>query len=342
MKSRTIITRCSRIILLVIVGLLLIATPVFAITAPDSLSFVRYGVFCNVMEAGDMFFTAEARCIYAAEPTDYTASEAFLFELVDTDGSTTLSSVPITDYGDRPIGIYLTAAQVTALGLVVGNGYYLRVTGNPLITFTPATVTPAMTVLVATDYDDVELGVGDELPTDNPLRNLLIAMGTAMEDYDTPTLPYIIVVDGYKYLTPTGAALFTVAFPGLNYACPILFQTSIEPMSGDLPESTGAYADSLTIFNKWGSSTQNGVSALADFLGVGVPLAGSLIMSVLGMALAIYIYQRTESGIVVLLAVVALPFIGAFMGLVNLALAFVIAIAITALLGYYFLSRGAL
>lgn len=323
-------------------AVLVIATPAFAITAPDSLTFVRYGVFYNVMETGDMFFTAEARVIYAVEPTDYTASEAFLFELVDTDGSTTLSSVPITDYGDRPIGIYLTAAQVTALGLVVGDGYYLRVTGNPLITFAPATVTPALTVLVNTDYEDVELSVGDELPTDNPLRNLLIAMATAMEDYDAPALPYIVVVDGYKYITPTGAALFTVAFPGLNYACPVLFQTSIEPMSGDAPESTGAYAESLTIFNKWGSSVHNGVTSLADFLGVGVPLTGSLIMSVLGMALAIYIYQKTESGVVVLLAVVALPFIGAFMGLVNLALAFVIAIIISALLGYYFLSRGAL
>ncbi|MFA5152916.1 MAG: hypothetical protein WC554_10175 [Clostridia bacterium] len=325
-----------------VVAVLVIATPAFAITAPDSLTFVRYGVFYNVMETGDMFFTAEARVIYAVEPTDYTASEAFLFELVDTDGSTTLSSVPITDYGDRPIGIYLTAAQVTALGLVVGDGYYLRVTGNPLITFAPATVTPALTVLVNTDYEDVELSVGDELPTDNPLRNLLIAMATAMEDYDAPALPYIVVVDGYKYITPTGAALFTVAFPGLNYACPVLFQTSIEPMSGDAPESTGAYAESLTIFNKWGSSVHNGVTSLADFLGVGVPLTGSLIMSVLGMALAIYIYQKTESGVVVLLAVVALPFIGAFMGLVNLALAFVIAIIISALLGYYFLSRGAL
>jgi hypothetical protein len=294
------------------------------------------------METGDMFFTAQARVIYAAEPTDYTAGEAFLFELVDTDGSTTLSSVPITDYGDRPIGIYLTAAQVTALAISVGDGLYLRVTGNPLITFAPTAVTPALTVLTATDYEDQDLGVDGGIPTDNPLRNLLIAMATSMENYDSPAIPYIIVVDGYKYLTPTGAALFTVAFPGLNYACPILFQTSIEAMSGDIPESTGAYSESLTIYNKWGNTVQNGFTALSDYLGVSVPLVGSMVLCVLGMALAIYIYQKTESGIVVLLAIAALPLVGAYMGLVNLAIAFVLVIVIAILLGYYFLSRGAL
>ncbi len=70
---------------LAIMALFLVAMPALAISNPDSISFgagtsPTYNVFENVHEIGDMLFVAEGYVHYVTEPTDYTASHAFLTE----------------------------------------------------------------------------------------------------------------------------------------------------------------------------------------------------------------------------------------------------------------------
>jgi len=308
----------------------------------------------NDMQIGVNLLTSniasQARCseVYAVVNytminPEYTASQAFLFELLDVAGTTTLASTPLKSYGDRPIGIYLTATQVSTLGLTTGTAYKVRITGNPAIFGALAGNTVTVTFGVD-DYVDQLLGVDDGIPTNNPLRNGMMKVANNMENHDAP-LPadsYIATVQGYEYLSSDGGDLFITGISGLSSMCPILFQTGVNPVEGDEPENTGAYALTLTPAQKWGNTVANGLTTLGSYLGINQALAGSVMLFFLVIAFAVFVYQRTESGVTVLLMVSATPFLGAYLGLMPMALAFIFVIIIITLLGYFFFSRGAL
>lgn len=335
-------------LLVAILVILLMTSPVMAIANPNAIDFGTgtiplYKVFENVLETGDMLFVAEQYVHYVAEPSDYTASEAFLFEVLDVAGVVTLLSTPLNEYENKPISIYQTASEVVDLGLVSGTAYVLRITGNPIIFGAPAgnTVTAA---LAASDYVDQLLGVDGGDATANPLRNFLILMAENIEANDSPAAgyEYIEPIQGIRYLTIIGGDIFIQGIPALGTMCPILFQTSLTVMTSDAPESTGTYALTLTPLQKWGATTANGLTQLGNYLGISQALAGSVVLFAIVIAFAVYIYMKTQSGIAALLLVAACPFFGAFMGLMPIALAFIFTIVIIVLMGYFFFSRGAL
>lgn len=357
-EMKTFIRNTTRIIVVVLISmanLLLLATPAFAINNPNNIDFGTgiakyYKVFYNVLETGDWLVAAEGYVNYAVEPTDYDPEEAFLFELVDTDAVTTLASKPLQAWGDRPIGIYLTATQVTTLGLTTGAAYVVRITPNPAlfdgVNFGGGGAVEGTNQVSATlgaqDYSDQDLGDDGGVPTSNNLRNGMITVAENMEANDTPADSYLATVQGYQYLSLDGGDLFIEGIPGLQSMCPILFQSGIEPMNSDAPESTGAYALTLTPAQKWGNTVANGLTTLGVFLGINQALAGSVMLFVLVIAFAVFIYQQTESGVTVLLMVATTPFLGAYLGLMPIALAFIFVIIVITLLGYFFFSRGAL
>lgn len=337
--------RLLRLTALAIIGLLLITSVAFAIVNPDSMAWgtgttATYNIFENVLETGDWLIVAEADVAYAVTPTDYTAEEAFLFELVDTDG-TTLVSTTLNDYDNRPISIYLSAARVTALALVSGTAYDIRVTGNPLV-FPSQTGNTIEATLAVTDYIDQNLGASSDPPTDNVLRNFCILMMQHIEAHDAPVDDYLVYVQGYQYLTIEGADIMIEAILGLTTMCPILFQAGVEVMTSDAPETTGTYAVTLTPAQKWGQTAANGLTMLGSFLGINQALAGSVVLFTLAIMFAVFAYKEMESGLVVILLMAAVPFLGAWLGLMPLALAFIFVIIIITLLGFFFFSRGAL
>lgn len=343
------LSRLLRCLSVGLIMLLLAVSPILAISNPTSITFYCtgttpvYKVFYNVMENADMLFVAEQHVHYAVLPTDYTASEAFLFEVLNTSGNETIASVPLKQYDAKPISIYMSATQVASAGLTVGTGYIPRMMGNPLIFASPSGNSVNAT-LAAGDYVDQELGNDGGVATSNNLRNFLIGMANDIETHDAPPVgsEYITNVSGTQYLTTIGGSIFLEGIPGLDAMCPILFQYSIEPMPGDTPESTGAYTSTLSPLAKWGQTTANGLTNLGVYLGISQQHAGSLMLFVMVIALSVYAYSRTQSGMAVLLLVGAIPFIGAWLGLMPLALAFVFTIAIVVLLGFFFFSRGAL
>jgi len=333
--------RSWRIILVVCLALIVFATPVYAINNPDSLTIPYYQVFYNVLETGDMLITAESKLIYAVEPTDYTANQAFEFDLLNVSGTDLLASVALAAYGDRPIGIYLSATRVTTLALTVGTAYQLRIMGNPLIFPTQAGNT-AFVTLDASDYTDQLLGVDGGVPSSNNLRNGMITIANSMETYDTPVDSYLVNVQGYTYLTSAGGDLFMAGIPALSTMCPILFATGVNAMDSQAPETTGTYASVVTPAQQWGSTVANGLTNLGIYLGISQALAGSVILLILAIMLGVYVYSKTESGITLILLIAVVPFVGAYLGLMPMALAFIFAIIIVVLVGYFFYARGAL
>jgi len=306
----------------------------------------------NDMQIGISMLTSnalgQARCsaVYAVvnyimiDP-GYDASEAFTFELLNEGGNTTLAQVPLQSYGDRPIGIYLSANQTATLGLTTGTSYGIRIIGNPLIFASPVG-NNVTAFLSAGDYTNQLLGDDDGVPTNNNLRNFCLGIADNMEMIDNVSGSYIITVQGCRYLTNAGGNLFIQGIPNLNQMCPILFQSSVSAMQGDEPSSNGTYASMLNPLSQWGATTSNGLTMLGSYLGINQALAGSLLLFILASLLAFWFYQKTQSGVAVLLLVGATPFVGAWMGLMPLALAFIFTIIIVVLMAYFFFSRGAL
>ena len=169
----------------------ILALPVLAISNPDTVSFSCtdsnpvYKVFYNVLEADDMMFVAEQFIDYSTTPNE-TASDAFLFEVLNTAGNVTIASTGINQYGAKPVSIYLTATQVTAAGISVNDTLILRLTGNPLLFASPTNNTVTAT-LGSGDYVDQELGDDDGVATDNNLRNFLIGVVEDLEVADNTT-----------------------------------------------------------------------------------------------------------------------------------------------------------
>lgn len=330
------------------------STTCFAIANPDDIDFgtgsVRlYNIYENVLETGDMLIVVEGYVHYAVTPTDYTAGEAFLFELINPTGTTTIVSTPLNDYEDRPISIYLSATQVTTLGLVSGTDYGIRITPNPLLLATEfggggviEGTNQVTAYLTPANYVDQKLGADSDPPRDNTLRNGMMAMAVNIEASDAPADPYIIYIQGYRYLTSDGGDIFIEGIPSLTTMCSILFQSGLERMSSDPPESTGTYALTLTPGQKWGSTVADGLTNLGLYLGINQALAGSVVLFAIAIALAVFLYSRTQSGIAVLLIVSTVPFLGAYLGLMPLALAFIFVIIVITLGVYFFFARGAL
>jgi hypothetical protein len=334
-------------ILISVVLLLVIVSPVLAITNPDTISFGTSStpsckVFYNVFETDDWYIIAEGNVYYAVEPTDYSASSAYVLELLDSTGTTVLLATPLQEYGDRPIGMYVSATQVATLGLTVGSLYQLRISGNPLIF--PSMVGNSVTVVLSpTDYIDQELGADGGVPTENAMRNFCIGVAENIQKNDAPPAgyEYIIAVGQYRYLTANGSAVFTMGLPSIIDACPILFQSSISQMQDDEPTSTnGTYASMISASEQWGETTANGLRMLGIWVGLSESVAGMVVLSILSLLLAFYVYKRTNNGVITLLVIVFCPFVGAFLGLMNLALAFIIAMVIVILFGFYFFGKG--
>ena len=121
----------------------ILSVPVFAIIDPTTITFGSgtdanmYQVFQNVAEDGDMLFVVESDIHYADTPTDYTAEQSFMFELLKTDGTTVIQSTPILEFENYVESIYFTDAQVTSFDLTWQDTYSVRLTGNPAIFGTP-------------------------------------------------------------------------------------------------------------------------------------------------------------------------------------------------------------
>lgn len=275
---------------------------------------------------------------YEAVNPGYDAEDAFTFDLLNTAGNVTLETTPLKAYGDRPISIYLSSARVSALGLTTGTGYGLRIMGNPMI-FASGVGNNVTVFLNSADYIDQSLST-DSL---NPLRNVMIQIAQNMENYDSPSSDYIITIQGTRYLTQVGGGLFLEGIPNLDTMCPILFQNALEVLSGNAPTAgVGTYSSNQSIANNWSGTISSGLTNLGVFMGLNQQLAGAGVLFVIGIALAIYAFARTGSGVVTTLLVVAMPIVGAYVGLMPMALAFALAIILMMLLGYFFFSRGAL
>ena len=337
--------RLIHIILILVMLILPVSGVAHAIVNPDSVAFgsaatQEYGVFNNILQAGDWLITAEGFVNYTVPPTDYTAREAFVFELLNTTGTSVLAGTTISAYGDRPIGFYLTKAQADNLTLVAGTAYMLRIRGNPAI-FPSLTGNSANVTLTPADYVDMT-GASSTMPIANELRNFMIQIAQNMQAHDGVTT-YLTTVAGFYYLTTIGGNLFLAGIPGLDTLCPILFQSSSSTLISGTPTTsvnTGNYSRSLTIENNWGTTTANGLTALGTWLGFSQKTAGAMVYFILVVMFALFfLMPRLQSPIATMFILAVSPFVGTYLGFIAMPIVFDFVIFIVVIAGFIFFSR---
>jgi hypothetical protein len=136
----------KRIALGIITASLLImgyAIPVLATALPDSTPTVsNIYIYRNCLETGDFFMMVDENTPYAVIPTDYTYPQAYVWRLIDTDGSTEIAQAlgyvyNHSGYGYNLISFYLSAAQVTTAGITWGDNLFVRLSGTPVAFTSP-------------------------------------------------------------------------------------------------------------------------------------------------------------------------------------------------------------
>ena len=313
--------------------------PVLAIINPDSIAFTssgagRYKVFENVHETGDMLFAAESYIPYTVTPDDYTAREAFSFQVLNVAGDTVLLQTAITDYEDTIISIYQTAAQVVTAGLISDTLYKFRITGNPSIFgITTEGVNMATKPLTAADWLDQSEFSG----IDSWLYSFLISVVTNIETSSGGT--HTAEVGGITYLDASGATLFLAGIPSLNVFLPEIFLVVASPMTDTDPTSTGVYQTTINPVAQLGGNIGASVANMSDFMGVSTTTAGIIITALLGFIFLPVIYWKTKNGTISMIAAALFTIFCGYLGLFPLAIAFIIAAVILILTGFIFWGR---
>lgn len=129
-------------LLLAVILLVLVATPILAIALPDNTPEVlETYVYRNLLETGDRLFLFYGNVPYAVIPAT-TFNNAFIWQLIDTDGVTVLGSTVgwpyvFSGYGYQVFSMYFPAAS--AITWNPTPAYKLRLLGNPM-EFTPTPI----------------------------------------------------------------------------------------------------------------------------------------------------------------------------------------------------------
>ena len=138
MKKR-LLSCISLGVLLALLVVAVIPSPTLAIDDPDDLQVMASYVYEDCLEEGDTGVLIYYLIDYTTLPTP-TATEAYLFIFIDTDGATQLKAVSPYTFVDSGYGyglawIYFTPTETTTAGLDSDDVglYSIRLSGNPTV-----------------------------------------------------------------------------------------------------------------------------------------------------------------------------------------------------------------
>lgn len=176
-----------------------------------SIAIRDIGAFTGYHESGDILFCVETINNYTDYYPKVPSSDFFMIQVIDTDHTTILGQTPLSNWGDRPTGIYFSAASVDAHSIVVGSLYYIKMIGSYI-----ATLPEVESQMVAYNWKGSDL---ERL--DLWIRSVAINMGQADDtSYLTSITDYGLV------LNDAGGAYVSDGIPGITQVRPNLFTSS--------------------------------------------------------------------------------------------------------------------
>lgn len=241
------------ILLALLAALLLSATPAYADTPdPDSSPTIEeINIYRNLRETGDWLAIIYANIPYATLP-DLPVTQTFIWRLIDTDNVTEFGSTIGYAYNDDGYGyngcsLYLTAAEVTALGMVWGTSYTIRLSGNPAAFDTP----PVYNFTInAGDYSS--LTVPADVRAELAARVLAIAADLDNKWGLASAYSLLTQNETATVLSIYGEAFFRGAIHGLQAMAPTVFSVIIREIDLPAREWDPEYSENLT--GQWGGT----------------------------------------------------------------------------------------
>lgn len=269
-------------------------------------------------ETGDMVFGAELINTYVPYYPDFTEyGSLFSFQLLDTDGTTILASVPTQGWDDMPNFIYLSAN--TASVLTAGDNLYVRLYANF------GNHTSFSYQLLDSDWK----GSLDDL------GKWCVQTGTNMESYWT-SLGYtssIIQVatssKNVKVLTNAGGAMFERALPQLSSKLPNYFASIYSLENPPDMDFNPGLADTHKMADMMGATFVTDMTTMGTVFGITATETGQIGWFALAIILGIITIAVSRSTIFGLFIGTGTLVAGTYLGLVNPA--FVAAAVFTAL-----------
>lgn len=317
--------------LLAALGLMLLPATAYAVQPadPDDISIRSVGVYQNIFETGDMLFVISCDIEYTVEPAG-NASSNFLFSLYNASNSTLISPVrPVSYYQESVTSIYRTAAQVTSSGLVWGSNYRVRVGGNPTV-FGNLTEGISMTTRTLSSSDWV---VGNAATSREALRVWCLAQAAWMQTERGVAL-LVSVPDVLYALNTLGRIMFLEGIPNLDSVVPLLFQASVGTNEYEDDEVTGAYEEETSVSNRLGDAVADSFEGIGDYFGVSGQTTAGMFWALIMVIAASIVFAYSGNTVAAILLCAPLLILGAELGLVPLAMLFVLTIAMVAYLGY--------
>lgn len=362
------------ILILSVISSVVVALPVSASpTNPTTIGFYAtgnqpipdFGAFYNLTSSssGDVLFVAEGFVYYAVPANEpATAAIAFSFEVLSPTGQVMLST-PLNSYGDRPISIYLSASQVTALNTQFG----ISLLNNPNISFVIAGNPVIFGALTPNVNETTQIVSGsywfDESKTFtinynllDTMQNFMINMMGNINSYDKPTTSYLLLSGGFLYLNDatsvgqsSGTSIMLQGINGLQTWCGAIFKASSTAMIAGAPTTTTAYIQTnQSVQTMLGSTVAHGVDGIRAYLGLANNAGGrteaGIIITVI--ACGFLVFYMTKKGFVdqriifIACSLVIISF--AWLGLFPISVLFVIGSGIAIYTLYYFWTRGIL
>lgn len=318
------------VILGLLVGLLCNSTPAYADTPdPDSTPTIeQFNVYRNMRESGDLLVLVYANIPYSDIP-DTPVTETFIWSLIATDNVTELGSTvgyaynisthQADGYGYNVFSMYFDADNVTALGIIWGTSYTIRLSGNPAVFDTPPIYNYTIS---ASAYSDLttQADVQDELG----LRILTIAKDLNSKWGLSATYSLVTELEAGTALSVYGEAFFRGAIFGIQSLAPGIFSVVIRTIS--VPERTWdpEYSENVTRQweGTWIETAQEGGKAL---FGTTYDLLSIIMLLVMSGGLLIGNIMLTGDHWNGLIDVTAFGIIGARLGMYDLAFLILIA-----------------
>lgn len=311
---------------IILLAVLLLASPVYAIDPPDDIAINATYAFQHCLEENDQLYIVDFTVDDSPAPTE-TINEAYLVRLLDTGDAEIRVIAPTyvagfpdnSGYSRQITAIYFSASEAPTWN----QAYTMEVTGNPTLSWTGSIPS------VSSSIDSWSASASiSQTQWELSIRVLTIAsfLGVAWSEDLVE-----VTADGTR-LTTAGQTYFTSAISNLQTMAPYAFSGSLtEPDRDDLREYDQSYADELSA-NVTG--TMLDMTALGGVLGLSRDFTSSLLF---GFGLIIFLAITTQlTRSMKPLVVLSLPAIAvtAYKGFIPLEIAILAGVVALFISGY--------
>lgn len=269
----------KRFIFILLVVLALVAgnaVPVYAASDPDGTpALIDTWVFRNLYETDDRLFVWEANIPYATTP-DELVSEAYIWQLLDTDNTTELGRTTGYAFYENGFGYNVYSIYFSADDAVTwGQAYNLKLVQNPAVFGSPQDWSYPISTSSYTSLTDQE-----DNRTELATRVLLLAAELDARWGLSGSSSLLLESESGTVLSIYGEAVFRGAIYGIQALAPYAFRIVIGTIDAEDRTWDTEYAENLTTQYS-GTWIQESKDAGGDLWGVGYDLTSIILVMII-------------------------------------------------------------